>query len=58
MARVAALVLPADISDHRAGVLELHSERSDERVFGINDDVFGPSLKIEADCELQLNTSH
>src|SRR6266851_2411085 len=54
MARVAALVGPAYIGDHRLLTLELHLERGHQGVFRVDDDVFRFSLLVETDGEPHL----
>ena len=51
---VASLILLADISDQRLGALHFDFERSDQRIFGVNDDVSGFALNFKADRKLHL----
>jgi hypothetical protein len=51
---VASLILLADISDQRLGALHFDFERSDQRIFGVNDNVSGFALNFKADRKLHL----
>jgi hypothetical protein len=51
---VASFILLADISDQHLRTLQLNFEGSDQRVFGINDNVFRFPLKFKANRKLHL----
>jgi len=53
VARVTALVLPADIGDQRLRVLHLHLERGNQPIFRIHGDVAALSLQLEPNGKFQ-----
>jgi hypothetical protein len=54
---VAASVLPSHVQNERLGVLRLHAQSGNERVFRLDDHVFGFGLELQPDRELLRGTS-
>jgi hypothetical protein len=54
---VAASVLPSHVQNERLGVLRLHPQSGYERVFRLDDHVFGFALDLQPDRELHRGTS-
>jgi hypothetical protein len=53
VASVTASVLPAHVHDLRFRALRLYFKGGDERVFRVDDDMFGFALELQSDSELQ-----
>jgi hypothetical protein len=54
MTGVASFILLADIGYQRLRTLQLNFEGGNQRVFGVNDNVFRFSLKFKANRKLHL----
>jgi hypothetical protein len=54
MTGVASFILLADIGYQRLRTLQLNFEGGDQRVFGVNDNVFRFPLKFKANRKLHL----
>jgi hypothetical protein len=50
---VTASILSAHVHDERFRALRLYFKGGDERVFGVDDDMFGFALELQSDSELQ-----
>jgi hypothetical protein len=55
---VASFILLADIGDQRLRTLQLNFEGGDQRIFGINNNVFRFPLKFKANRKLHLCSPH
>ncbi len=53
---VAASILPSHVHNQRFRALRLDFKGGDERIFGVDDHMFGFALQLESDCELQRGT--